>query len=858
MAHFASSRKATPTGTALRFEVLESRLMLSLTSDAPNPPYPTVQHGTGSPPRFGPTWTADDGVSFGTVRVGQAGESPLVNPSAQIDTQGNVTSRVDAWIDFNGDGSFGGPGEQIINTEGFSSNNVHAIRFDVPSWAEPGITYARFRSRGSSVGLGFADDYIASPVNGEVEDYAIEILPARPATGIFGTANTVHDGTGSATFAVPIFAGDIDGNGNIDLISASSSDNLVAWYRQNSDGTFTRFTVGTVADARSVFLADIDGDKDVDIITASFSGNSLSWFENDGSPAVGAWGTANVIPSTVNGPSAVFAADVDRDGDTDVVAASTNNDQIAWYENNGSGTFTERIVNTGALDAPRTVFAADIDRDGHLDIVSSSSANSRITWFENDGNPRDGGWLTRDIKVADASPTGLEELSLVVADFDGDNFMDVATANNSENRIAWYRNDQTPANGQWVGQSLSTTASGAFGVFAADVDSDGDMDVLAASLGNNTVAWYENTGAGVFSPQNIISTTASGATSVFAADLDDDGDLDVASGSRTDNRVAWYENENLPGFELISTNNPLVVSEGGSTDTFTVRLTTQPQANVVFDLSRSDPSEVTITNPASQRVTLTSANWQTGVIVTVAGANDTDVDGPVNSSIFVTVNQALTTDNTFDGVGSKSIGVTTLDNDVALPGDYFPDGIVNAADYGVWRANFGSTTQLAADGNQNNAVDAADYVVWRNNREAASAAGSGAVVETIESTAVTVAATPPDFEITSAQVEPRAPLDVRLDSTTRQESVHRIFSGLVSRRTNIQTALANDRLLLTIAQQSDHSPAMNSLAVDTALESGIDCTTDQSSESPLYGHRQSDSVSDPNSDERWTRGWWSD
>ena len=67
-------------------------------------------------------------------------------------------------------------------------------------------------------------------------------------------------------------------------------------------------------------------------------------------------------------PPACIAADVDGDGDMDVLCASSTNDMIAWYENNGSETFTRRTISTAA-DAAFSVFAADVDGDGDMDVL---------------------------------------------------------------------------------------------------------------------------------------------------------------------------------------------------------------------------------------------------------------------------------------------------------------------------------------------------------------------------------------------------------------------------------------------------------------------------------------------------------
>jgi hypothetical protein len=89
------------------------------------------------------------------------------------------------------------------------------------------------------------------------------------------------------------------------------------------------------------------------------------------------------------------------------------------------------------------------------------------------------------------------------------------------------------------------------------MDNDGDLDILSASANDDTIAWYENLGDtdddGILDwTAADIATSANGARSVFAADIDNDGDMDVISASYVDDAIAWYENNaGIPEFSNI-------------------------------------------------------------------------------------------------------------------------------------------------------------------------------------------------------------------------------------------------------------------------------------------------------------------
>ena len=317
--------------------------------------------------------------------------------------------------------------------------------------------------------------------------------------------------------------------------------------------------------AESVHAADLDGDGDADVLSASYSDGRIAWHENEGG---GAFSMPRAIATDAYGARSVHAADLDGDGDADVLSASESDDKIAWYENEGGGAFSAARTIAADADGAQSVYAADLDGDGDADVLSASYNDGQISWHENEG----GVFLER---VISTDAPGARFVRAV--DLDGDGDADVLSATRNDDKVAWYENEGGGAFS--AARIIATDADGAWSVHAADLDGDGDADVLSASRDNDKVAWYENEGNGVFSATRTIATNVYDTTSVHAADLDGDGDADVLSVSYDDGKISWNENE---GGGAFSAPRSIAADADGPTSVHAADLDGDGDADVLF------------------------------------------------------------------------------------------------------------------------------------------------------------------------------------------------------------------------------------------------------------------------------------
>ncbi len=343
--------------------------------------------------------------------------------------------------------------------------------------------------------------------------------------------------------ATSVSAADLDGDADADVLAAYDPSGQISFYENLGDGEFSprRDITADTDNARGVHLADLDGDNDLDVLSLSIRDNRIIWYENAGG---GSFLPQRDVAAYSDGATSVRPADLDGDGDLDLLWASADDDKIAWYSNQGEGRFSpQRLITTDA-DRVGIIRAADLDGDSDLDVLWTSSSDGKNAWFENLGG---GEFASHRAIARDFQGTARR---VIPADLDGDGDVDVLsqTSHRWDNTIAWLEN---LGNGEFSsGRHIALTARRAAAADMADLDGDGDLDVLldaAQTDGIQSIHWFENQGGRFVLSQQVHSADSGSFAKVRVTDLDGDGDLDVVSSSSEEGEISWFEYDREQG-----------------------------------------------------------------------------------------------------------------------------------------------------------------------------------------------------------------------------------------------------------------------------------------------------------------------
>ena len=295
-----------------------------------------------------------------------------------------------------------------------------------------------------------------------------------------GTGNfTVGDTVSGQTDIRALVAGDWDGDGDLDLAAANFSDSLVAVLRNDGSGHFTLAPTDIVLgqiDVQALVAGDWDGDGDLDL--AANSGiSTVNVLENDGT---GDFTPADTVSGQTN-VQALIAGDWDGDGDLDLASANFGSSVVGILINDGFGDFTAGNP-IGGQPSVVALAAGDWNGDGDLDLAANSGI-STINVLKNDG--------TGSFTLLDSISGQTNVKALVAGDWDGDGDLDLAAANSSASEVAILINGGM-ASGNFTVADTVLNQTGVQALAAGDWDGDNDLDLAGANDGNSTINTLEN------------------------------------------------------------------------------------------------------------------------------------------------------------------------------------------------------------------------------------------------------------------------------------------------------------------------------------------------------------------------------
>jgi hypothetical protein len=303
-------------------------------------------------------------------------------------------------------------------------------------------------------------------------------------------ANNVYDApvridTGKGACYFDIVTGDLNGDGFIDALVGDRFSNTVSAYFGQADGTFvTGRQINLPSSPLGMDLGDLNGDGFLDLVVAGDNAKRIFIFLGNGR---GSFDEGSHLSSN-DRPAAVLIADLDGDKIQDIAALHGTTRGVALvFRGAGKARFrtpTELKVSRAINTYPNSIAAGDWDGDGAIDLAITTARDLLVTCL-GDGSGRRFRMVRHETRKATSIGTGV-----IIDDLNNDMRQDIAFATNDRKsgKVRLYIKNTSGFTKQVL------NAGSALGQIAvADMDGDGDQDLIVADTGSNNVIVLTNT-----------------------------------------------------------------------------------------------------------------------------------------------------------------------------------------------------------------------------------------------------------------------------------------------------------------------------------------------------------------------------
>jgi hypothetical protein len=323
-----------------------------------------------------------------------------------------------------------------------------------------------------------------------------------------------------------LVAADLNRDGRTDLIAPSVQGNISVFMAQGSG--FSNATTLRYTKQQSAFAGDLDNDGLMDLVSVSRWDSTVRTFTNKGGGGL----SLDQLFMTGSNPAGVFLCDLDGDGSLDIATADNGGDTVSITMNHGDGKFAWFDMYD-VIQSDKLVTLGDLDGDGLKDLVSTNYAWQSVTLAYNTGK----GQFT----IAQTYPGymvyvggsgGSEPFYPTIADYNGDGLNDIEYGEELSNAVIMmfnqgagvFRNDS-------VAHELDKNLlqAPAYITLPVDVDGDKDLDIVTNHLNHDYISILLNDGTGHFDTLINHSMDGNHPFDIVAEDFNNDGIMDFVT-----------------------------------------------------------------------------------------------------------------------------------------------------------------------------------------------------------------------------------------------------------------------------------------------------------------------------------------